>query len=297
MARKALLVGLNRYPDPANTLQGCVNDVRQIRALLEGHFDFSRPEDVRVLLDQQATTAAIRSGLAWLVAGARPGDVLVFHYSGHGSQVPDRDGDETTDSLDEIICPYDLDWDDPIADDDLYAAVRHLPAGVALTVVLDCCHSGTGLREPGGSGAVRPKFLTHPAAVPGTRGGSLRDRRKPLERRVRRIGRRAAAAGAVLVAGCRADQSSADAFIAGAYHGALSYFLCRALAESAYEVSYTRLVRRVRASLRAHGFEQDPQLEGPAALLQSDVFSPLPVAPCPSPSTRLARVRGGRCNG
>ena len=269
MSRRALLVGINRYPDPAHRLNGCVNDARQVRALLLQHYGFE-PSALTLLLDAQATTGAIRSGLRWLVEGARPGDVLVFHYSGHGSQVPDRDGDETADGLDEIICPYDLDWDDPIADDDLHDAVRDLPAGAVLTVVLDCCHSGTGLREPRQAGR-RQRFLRAPGT---TVSRDLSPARGAGAVPVHRLGRRAAEAGAVLIAGCRADQSSADAFIAGAYHGALTYFLCLALAESGYRLSYARLVRAVRAKLSSGGFDQEPQLEGPAALTQSPAFSP-----------------------
>jgi len=296
MSRRALLVGINRYPDPAHALNGCVNDVQQVRALLRQHYAFGDAA-LTVLIDGRATTAGIRAGLRWLVEGARAGDVLVFHYSGHGSQVPDRDGDETADGLDEIICPYDLDWDDPIADDDLHAAVRELPEGATLTVVLDCCHSGTGLREPERSGR-RERCMIAPGmrvsrdafrsrTVADTAGDletGMRKGARPLVLpgagepaapvKVHRLGRRAAEAGAVLIAGCRADQSSADALIAGAYHGALTYFLCLALAEADYRVPYSRLVRRVRASLRARGFDQDPQLEGPAALLQSLAFSP-----------------------
>jgi hypothetical protein len=231
-----------------------------MRTLLQQHYGFDRPSAFDVLLDAQATTAAIRAGLGRLVAGAKPGDLLVFHYSGHGSQVPDRDGDETADGLDEILCPYDLDWRHPIKDDDLYAVVRALPEGVTLAVVLDCCHSGTGLREPGQERS-RPRCI--PSPVP---------RRLAASLAVRRIGRRAAQAGAVLIAGCRDDQSSADAYIAGAYHGALTYHACLAVAESNYHLSYSRLVRTVRAKLRAAGFEQDPQLEGPPALLQAPAF-------------------------
>jgi hypothetical protein len=259
-----------------------VNDVHQLRALLRQHYAFE-DASLKVLLDGRATTAGIRSGLRWLVQGASAGDVLVFHYSGHGSQVPDRDGDERVDGLDEIICPYDLDWDDPITDDDLYAAVRELPEGAILTVVLDCCHSGTGLREPERPGR-RERFMIAPGQracrqwfpsrnAEERRGGG----ESPAPMAVHRLGRQAAEAGAVLIAGCRADQSSADAFIAGAYHGALTYFLCLALADAGYRVAYSRLARRVRSSLRERGFDQDPQLEGPAPLLQSLAFSPQPV--------------------
>ena len=264
MARKALLVGLNRYPDPENTLKGCINDVRQVSDLLYSRFGFAADGSTRLLTDARATTAAIVDRLHWLLDGARPGDVLVFHYSGHGSQVPDRHGDERDDGLDEIICPYDLDWDDPFTDDDLYTIVKDLPAGVNLTVVLDCCHSGTGLREAG-SPARRRCISAPPAVSPPRRADAA----------VRRFGSRAAQHGAILIAGCRSDQVSADAYIDGDYHGALTYFLCQAIEASDGDLTYRDLIDRVRRALRDQRFEQVPQLEGPAALLRGRVLDPL----------------------
>ena len=81
-------------------------------------------------------------GLEDTIARAQPGDVLVFYYSGHGSQVRDRNGDELTDGLDEIICPYDMDWDRGtyILDDDLDAifasAAARRPARGVLRLLL-----------------------------------------------------------------------------------------------------------------------------------------------------------------
>jgi hypothetical protein len=251
MVRKALLVGINRYPDPANRLHGCVNDIRQVEALLRGPFGFPA-EGITILRDAAATTAAIRGELARLTAGSGDGDVLVFHYSGHGSQVPDRSGDETTDRLDEVLCPYDLDWDDPLSDDDLGRVARGLPAGVHLAVVLDCCHSGTGLREAGRCEHLpRRKSLPAPGDGASARGAALR-----------RFGEGAVAAGAVLLAGCRAGQTSADAYIDGAYHGAHTYFLCRALAARGFDATYQDVTLALRRALRERGFPQVPQLEG-----------------------------------
>ncbi len=266
MAKRALLVGINAYPNPRNALRGCVNDVMQMLRLLVDHFGFGADNTVRTLTDARATTAAITAGLRWLVAGARPGDVLVFHYSGHGSQVPDRHGDEGDDGLDEIICPYDLDWDDPFTDDDLHAIVKGVPAGASLAVVLDCCHSGTGLRE------LRPGSDTGQDAVP----KCIRLSGRPAVEsrgRVRRFGRRAAEEGAILLAACRDGQVSADAFIDGDYHGAHTFYLCKALRAAAYDITYGDLVRRIRALLREEGFEQDPQLEGASGAARLHAFS------------------------
>jgi metacaspase-1 len=271
MAKKALLVGLNRYPEPINALRGCLNDVDQVRGLIQSRLRFP-DRGISTLTDAAATTAAIVDRLHWLVEDASAGDTLLFHYSGHGSQVEDVHGDELDDNLDEIICPYDLDWTDPFTDDDLYQVVRRLPAGVNLTVFLDCCHSGTGLRElRGGAGptACEPGARRRPRFMEPPQGG---DRRLRL-RAMRRFGARAAQSGAILVAACRSDQVAADASIGGDYHGAFTYYLCQALEESACASSYSALIQRVRRLLDENGFDQVPQLEGPAPLLKLPVFA------------------------
>ena len=264
--KKALLVGINRYPDPRNELKGCVNDVRQMAETLKSLYGFPGDGKMRILTDARATTKAILDGLAWLTAGASPGDVLVFHYSGHGSQVPDRNGDETTDRLDEIICPYDLDWNHPLTDDDLAAACAGVPPGALLTVILDCCHSGTGLRDFARPCGILPsdapdrrRFLPHPEtphpAPP-----------RPC-RPARRFGVSVTRTNAVLIAACRDDQTSADAWIDGGYHGAHTYHLCRALGNGTRGLTYRALVSVTGVTLSRAGFGQVPQLEGPAKLL------------------------------
>jgi len=221
--------------------------------------------------------------------------------------VPDRNGDETTDRLDEILCPHDLDWDHPLTDDDLAAACADIPEGALLTVILDCCHSGTGLRDVALSGNLqflpgltRPANLIH-SGVTIPRGDFVRpcgippsdapDRRRFLphpgsphpgperpRRPVRRFGVSVTRTNAVLIAACRDDQTSADAWIEGGYHGAHTFYLCRALATGALDLSYRALVSATGTALSRAGFTQVPQLEGPAGLLARPAFLPLPVA-------------------
>lgn len=143
--KKALIVGINRYKDAP--LLGCVNDATQMRELVVQRHGF-RPDDVRLLVDERATQAAILERLHWLVEGARAGDVLLFHFSGHGTQVRDRDGDERlADRRDESICPVDFSWDDPLTDDKLHGVAKALAPGVNLTLVVDACQSGGLLRS------------------------------------------------------------------------------------------------------------------------------------------------------
>ena len=81
----------------------------------------------------------------WLVQGCQPGDSLIFHYSGHGSQQRDYSGEEA-DGYDETLCPVDFETQGMIVDNEINATmVRPLPRGVKLHAIIDACHSGTML--------------------------------------------------------------------------------------------------------------------------------------------------------
>jgi metacaspase-1 len=259
--KKALLVGINKYEMPGCDLEGCVNDVTNVRDILLKYFGFAQG-NVRLVVDGRATKKNILSRLAWLVDKAKKGDCLLFHYSGHGSQIADRDGDEVKDKLDEIICPHDMDWDGTfITDDDLAKAFRAVPAGVNLEVLLDACHSGTGTRELAAIAglprelAFRPRFLQPPADI------ACRADEEMAVRKLLRATTGENPAGHVLFAGCRDNQTSADAYIGGSYNGAFTYYFCKHLRDAQGGVARAELIRRVRASLKFNGFSQVPQLE------------------------------------
>ena len=87
----ALLVGINEYPYPSELLRGCVNDMELQRHLLIHRFGFN-PKDIYTLTDEKATRSGILEAFEeHLIRQAKPGDVVVYHYSGHGSRVFDPD--------------------------------------------------------------------------------------------------------------------------------------------------------------------------------------------------------------
>jgi hypothetical protein len=149
--RRALCVGIDKYGAPYD-LAGCVNDATNWAKALRG-LTF----DVTMLTDQGATRAAILDAFGTLVRSARAGDVVVFQFAGHGTQVDDLDGDED-DARDEAFCPADFAEGRLLIDDDIKAAIAGVQAGVNLTCFIDCCHSGTITRAlvPGGRPAVPP---------------------------------------------------------------------------------------------------------------------------------------------
>lgn len=274
--KKALLVGINDYPGSGNDLAGCVNDTANLKNLLVKEFGFDAA-GIRILTDSRATRAGIMDGLETMVSRASAGDVLIFHYSGHGSQVPDQDGDERSDHMDEVLCPRDFSWDGCwISDDDLSDVFSRLPKGVHLEVLLDCCHSGTGTREiavGGGSGVVSASL----ARAVGVRTARVRYLQPPPEVMTRFTGasRRTEGAGKVgrlvkasprglnhvLWAACRSDQYSADADIGGSPNGAFTWFFCESARASGDGAARADLLDRIRKELRDDGFDQSPQLE------------------------------------
>jgi len=150
VARRALLVGINDYPNPASRLEGCVNDVFRVSATLQesGY----NPEDIRTVLNERATAATILDRLHWLLDGVKDGDERVFYYSGHGAQIPAYGEGETVDRQDECLVAYDFNWDrdTAVTDDQFYDLYSQLPYGARFIAVLDCCHSG-GMTRAGGS--------------------------------------------------------------------------------------------------------------------------------------------------
>jgi hypothetical protein len=263
MAKKALLVGINDYRE-INDLSGCVNDITNIRDVLLKYYDFN-VSDVRVLVDNRATKKNILARLKWLVTGVKKGDSLVFHYSGHGTQVRDRDGDELKDHMDEAICPWDTNWDGGlILDDDLYNIFQGLKAGVSLEVILDSCHSGTGTREIMGMKEMKIRFLPPPIDIECRNEEGLKVKNFGMKEEMKKLNH-------VLWAGCKNSQTSADAQIGNTYNGAFTYYFCKHIRDAQGKINRGELIKRVRASLKHEHYSQVPQLETPSSAKEQKI--------------------------
>jgi hypothetical protein len=304
MSKRALLVGINNFIRPDWALRGCINDTVELRYLLITYFGF-QDEDVRVLNDGDASAQGIRDGLAWLLSDYDGGDVRVFHFSSHGTQVDDQSGDEW-ECMDEVIVPYDHDWDNPFRDDDLRAIFEGVPEGVNFTFIADCCHSGTVQKVALEAGLVfTPRFLTPPPEVI-ARIKALRQQRDadpagwaadqlvralrgaPMDQWLQVIRDYIAMLLSyfrenkygfvstdrhVLLAACEDRQTAADAQIEGDYRGAFSWALGKAIREANGALTYGQLITRAGAYLGS--YEQTPQLECPEQVRDLKVFAPL----------------------
>lgn len=272
--KKAVIVGINKYASAP--LRGCVNDAMLVSEMLTKHFGFEA-KNKRMLTDESATTANILQRLNWLVDGAKPGDILYFHFSGHGSQLidTDYDNDVEPDRLDEIICPVDIDWREKvIRDDDLKEIFDRVPNGVHVTVVLDCCHSGSGMdqnyqyqalgvatrgQEFGPDSPNRARLLPMPADIE-NRGIGL-----DLPVRPRSV-KRSVDNDCVMISGCQPHQTSADAWIDNRFIGAATHALVKTLEQHNYEISYKKLVDEMNDFMVNHNFTQRPEFNGDQSL-------------------------------
>jgi metacaspase-1 len=279
MAKRALLIGINRYQIDGADLRGCVNDVKDLSAALVEFYGFSK-KDITVLTDGAATKKAMEAGIKALLRDSKKGDVAVLHYSGHGSNVPD-DNDDEADGRDEILCPTDLDWKDPLRDDWLRSTFDGLRDGVSFTAIMDCCHSGTNTREflpP--DAPVKQRYLPSPWGLVAAESGRslprkvLSELRKspPAARKARDIVN--ADLPELLITGCRDTQTSADAFINGRYNGALTYGLVNAIRTAKGKLTYQDLHDRIVAVLKQKKFDQVPQLEGQKTRFGQPLFTP-----------------------
>ncbi|MCY2977270.1 MAG: caspase family protein [Planctomycetota bacterium] len=302
MADKALLLGINDYKK-VNPLRGCVNDVDNMYKLLTEVFKFNS-SNVKRLLNEKVVKKDVKAQMAWLLKDAKPNDRIVFHYSGHGSQIVDLDGDEDDDGADEILCLYDMDFGDPdtyLCDDELQEWTKKLPAGVQLTIVLDSCHSGTGTRmlmtplsgnssklvpvmvdpnttvaralkgftqtrglgaaeaallatDPENDDLVRVRFVEPPQAIK----DAIAARGEKGNR-----GLVVAKMNHILLAGCKDNQTSADATIEQMPNGAFTFHLCKTIRAGGANLERKELIGRIERALRDGHFTQQPQLEGP----------------------------------
>ncbi len=264
MSKRALCIGINDYPGTGSDLSGCVNDANDWAAVFKGYgFEVAR------MLDRQATGQAMRAAMTELVSGARKGDSVVIQYSGHGSYVPDEDGDEP-DGTDECLCPYDIQSKGPITDDELFEIFSRCERGVKIVLISDSCHSGTVARFA-------------PIVTPPTMRAKNAPQRKVRflppavflsKRAVSRLGtsralRRSSPPGrygALLMAGCQDTEYSYDAFFQGRPNGAFTFVALQQLKTLSAKASYRTWYKAIRKALPSQQYPQTPNLFGSSTM-------------------------------
>jgi hypothetical protein len=275
---KAVCVGINKYRD--NPLHGCINDAMDMYSFLTNTI----PKDnVRLLLDERATTEAIKSRAAWLRAGAVAGDHLVFHVSGHGTLMRRWCGNALGSRVEACLVPIDYDWSDEekfISDNDLDKIFGRLPPGVDLTLIFDVCHAG-GMRDLSVPISTDPAELIKMVREEG-RYTKVRYLAPPLDIEVRHRDRELSVRKLAswlqpdykeqhrVLAACQENQTAADSTFGmdGRPNGAFTWALLQSLQQGEGR-TWLQVMEDAQKLLKDDGFAQIPVLRAPPAAINS----------------------------
>jgi len=142
MVKKALLIGIN-YINTSYELNGCINDINNINNFLQTYCEYNS-ENIHMLTEKEKvlpTKSNIMKHIEWFVSNNVKGDTLFFYYSGHGSNIKDKNKDETDKKDEEIIT-----LDGELSDDWLYKnLVSRIEKDINMWCFFDSCFSGTVL--------------------------------------------------------------------------------------------------------------------------------------------------------
>jgi Caspase domain/Domain of unknown function (DUF4384) len=265
----ALLVGINNYTDGVPSLRGCLTDLEMQRELLIHRFGFN-PKDILEVKDTQATRSGIIAAFEeHLIKQAKPDDIVVFHFSGHGSRVidPNPIGNK---KLNSTLVPIDTVTESPNIVRDMMGQTLFLLMSAIptenLTIVLDSCYSGGGDR---GNLVIRSARLD--------RGGNLQASPEEFEYQQKWLKqlnlspqdlqqrREQGIAKGVALTAAKDNQYATDAPFAGFSAGAFSYLLTRYLWQQTRNDAvgniFVNLAMRTRDLAESASIIQEAELE------------------------------------
>ena len=253
--KKTLLIGINYIESPDNKLQGCINDVKNIKKQINKFYpkcnQFRILTDDSTLLNKKPTRKNIIDGINWLVKGLKAGDNVYFHYSGHGGLTVDTNNDEKS-GIDNCIYPICDTNIEMILDDELKQLLANkIPKGCKCFAVLDCCHSGSGLD------------LRLNIQCPSY--GKLVVSQEDYQRTKGSV---------IFLSGCMDSQTSEESMdTKGELSGALTNALIEVWNTYGTNIKFKHLLWDIRKILSEEKYEQIPQLSCGNTLDIKDIFS------------------------
>jgi hypothetical protein len=270
--KRALLIAIDKYTPPPGTkiegsarslfrdLDGCVNDARSIYSIITNRFDFPAA-NIDTLYNEKASRAGIEAQLTQFLKDCNPGDIAFFYYAGHGSQVPNSLAKNEHDKKDESMVPSDT-WKPGVKDlrDKELALIYNefIDKGVRLTVIMDCCHSGSLSRGPGDPGQFRfiadANYDALDASQP-----------TPPEER---------SGGNFMIMSAAQDNEFAQEQKDenNIPHGAFTLAFIKALNQQSVDASVLNLFTSIRAILKSNGRKQEPVLGASPERAQQTLF-------------------------
>jgi hypothetical protein len=203
---------------------------------------------------KKPTKQNILAEFTYLLQNAVAGDLLVFTFSGHGSNVSDRSGDEV-DGRDEMIIPLDYNGVIYVLDDEMRKLIdQYLKPGVKLLMFFDSCHSGTMLD-------LKYHYLDSDNYENITMNVNVDETKGQV----------------ITISGCKDSQYSADTMVnlngkQNMNSGAMTYAFLKTMQEVGKGISFRILLQKMRTLLQTDGYEQVPQLLSGQELNLDEVF-------------------------
>ena len=263
----ALLVGIDNYPAPVSPLKGCINDVIAIEEYLRSRVKTEGWNlHLKTLKDEQATRQAIIDNFRQHLCQANSNDVALFYYSGHGSRepAPPEFWHLQPSRLNETLVCYESrlpgGWD--LADKELAKLISEVAQkNPHMTLIFDCCHSGSGTRNPFQETAVREyatdersrpldSFIFSPEEIQNLISSDKQTSGWNLPRGQH-----------ILFASCQDSETAKEYRADGEHRGAFCYFLTQTLQQTQGNLTYRDLFKRTNALVRSKIKQQSPQLE------------------------------------
>lgn len=248
-----LFVGINDYPGVDADLGGCVDDAQDWAAYFSKHLNATPV----MLLNEGATKDRIVDRLRAGLAAVGAGDTFVFTYSGHGTWMPDLDGDEP-DGRDEAFCPFDMSETNLLLDDEMHEILSDRNPKSRVLMITDSCHSGTVSRMVGVPGEKRrirylppANFVKDPLTLQHIAMRSVRLGPTPTNK---------ALPGVVHFAGCGDREYCYDAQFGGKPNGAFTRTMLDVMAGKTQIPTYGDLIKAVKKKLPSYEYPQTPRL-------------------------------------
>jgi hypothetical protein len=250
----ALLVGINEYPEGIPTLKGSINDIENVNDYLKNHFNHYDLQ-IETLINSQAARANIIELIRNHLCKAGPNDVVLFHFSGHGSRVIAPKGFEKyePDGKHETLICYDSRTDNglDLVDKELAVLFSEVAAeNPHILAVFDCCHSGSGVRDVNDLHPYTTRYTDEPPEP--------RTLESYLDGYFIKNGTGLPRSRMALMAACdKSERAGEDR----QHRGIFTHTLFEVLRKSGNKINYADLFLRTRTAVLNQVREQTPQLE------------------------------------
>ena len=295
MVKYALLIGIN-YKNTPIQLQGCINDINNMRNFLQNSLGYTRFITLTDDTPYKPTRKNILAAFNILIGSLKSGDEAFISYSGHGSRVADYNRDEVS-GADSVIVPVDFQAAGFISDDLIRISVaQRVPKGVKMYVVLDACHSGTAcdLRYKVDDSSTYTTTSLPTIYIPSewTRIQSTYEFTNYKE-----------TLGEVYsISGCQDEQTSEDAYIESeqTFNGALTYILLSILKSNDLKtLKWNEFLEAICCNERIKGYTQRTSItsgrkinmESPVFTLPAPVRAPVKVSLPPKKGKGIIKIK------